>query len=162
LIFFYYYIIMLKILTNPNPILRKKSQSIKDVSNKEIQKLIPQMVDLMMTRDGVGLAAPQVGQNVRLITVRYKDGYLALLNPKIVKKSLLKEWDEEGCLSVPNVYGEVKRCKKITVKYLDESEKEHRMSGEGLFARVIQHEIDHLDGVLFIDRARNLRKISDQ
>jgi len=152
---------MLKILTNPNPILRKKALAIKDVSKAEVQKLIPQMVEVMMTRDGVGLAAPQVGQSVRLITVRYQDGHLVLVNPKIVKKSLLKEWGEEGCLSVPNVYGEVKRCQKITVKYLDENGKTHKMSGEGLFARVIQHEVDHLDGVLFIDKAKKLKRVEE-
>jgi peptide deformylase len=153
---------MIKILTNPNPILRKKAEKIKDITTKEMQKLIPEMIETMLTKDGVGLAAPQIGQSVRLITVRYKDGTLVMGNPKIIKKSLVKEWDEEGCLSVPNVYGEVKRCKKITVKYLDDQGKEKQLSGEGLLARVIQHETDHLDGILFIDKARNLRKIENE
>lgn len=152
---------MLKILTNPNPILRRKALAIKEINNTELQKLIPQMVETMMSHDGIGLAAPQVGQSIRLITIRYRDGNLAMANPKIIKKSLLKELDEEGCLSVPNVYGTVKRCKKITVKYIDEKGKAHKLAGEGLLARVIQHEVDHLDGILFIDKAKNLRKVEE-
>lgn len=147
---------MLKILTNPHPILRRKSQPVIDVSAKDIQELIPQMIETMIKKDGVGLAAPQIGRNIRLIVVHLKDETLALLNPKIIKQSILKEWGEEGCLSVPGIYGEVKRCKKITVKYLDEKSKPRQVTAEGLFARVIQHENDHLDGILFIDKARKL------
>lgn len=150
---------MLKILTNPNPILRKKAASVADPLSKEIQKLIPQMVETMLAKDGVGLAAPQVGQSIRLITVRHRDGNLVMLNPLIVKKSLIKEIDEEGCLSVPNIYGDVKRCKKITVKFIDSAGKARKITGEGMLARVIQHEVDHLDGILFIDKAKNLRKL---
>lgn len=149
---------MFKIITNPNATLRQRAQEIKDISDPEIQRLIPEMIETMLKKDGLGLAAPQINQSIRLIAVRHKDGELAMLNPKIIKKSLLKEWDEEGCLSVPNIFGEVKRCKKITVKYLDPQGKTHQLSGEGLFARVIQHEIDHLDGILFIDKAKNLRR----
>lgn len=149
---------MLKIITNPDPILRKKSLAIKDVKDKEFQALIPEMAKAMLKYDGVGLAAPQIGQNIRLIIVRYKDDNLVMINPKIIKKSLLKDWDEEGCLSVPNVFGDVKRCKRITVSYLDPNGKEQKISGEGFLARVIQHEIDHLDGILFIDKAKDLRQ----
>ncbi|MFA6526754.1 MAG: peptide deformylase [Candidatus Buchananbacteria bacterium] len=149
---------MLKIITHPNPILRQKAKPIKDISTEEIQALIPELADLMLKSDGLGIAAPQVAKSIRLIIVRYKDDNLALLNPKIISKSILKEIDEEGCLSVPNVYGQVKRCKKITVKFQDTQGKMRKMTGEGLFARVIQHEVDHLDGVLFIDKAKNLRK----
>ena len=150
---------MLKILTNPNPILRRKSTPVADVSAEEIQELIPQMIETMLKQDGVGLAAPQVGSNIRLITIHIKDEALALINPKIVKRSIIKEWGEEGCLSVPGIYGEVRRCKKITVKYLDPKGKPHQIVAEGLFARVIQHENDHLDGILFIDKARKLTEI---
>ena len=153
---------MLKILTDPNPILRRKALAIKDIGTKELQKLIPLMIETMLSKDGVGLAAPQIGQSVRLIAVRHKDGSLVMANPKLVKKSLLKELDEEGCLSVPNIYGQVKRCKKITVKYLDENGRERKMSGEGMLARVIQHEIDHLDGILFIDKATDIRKVENE
>lgn len=149
---------MLKIITHPNPILRQKAKPIKDISTEEIQALIPELADLMLKSDGLGIAAPQVAKSIRLIIVRYKDDNLALINPKITSKSILKEIDEEGCLSVPNVYGQVKRCKKITVKYQDPQGKMRKVTGQGLFARVIQHEVDHLDGVLFIDKAKNLRK----
>jgi peptide deformylase len=153
---------MLKIITNPNPILRQKSQPIKDITAKELQALIPEMAETMIKKDGVGLAAPQIGQNIRLIVIRYKDDNLAMINPKIIKKSFLKEWDEEGCLSVPNIFGDVKRCKKITIKYLDTSGQEQKLIGEGFLARVVQHEVDHLDGVLFIDKAKNLREYDNE
>jgi len=117
------------------------------------------MIQIMLGHDGVGLAAPQIGRNIRLIVVRYLDGDLVLINPKICKKSWLKEWDEEGCLSVPGIVGDVKRCKKITIKFLDENGKLRQLTGQGLLARVIQHEVDHLDGILFIDKARNIHNI---
>ena len=84
-----------------------------------------------------------------------------MINPKIIKKSLIKEWGEEGCLSLPDMYGEVKRCKKITVKYINNKGKEKQIIGQGLLARVIQHENDHLDGALFIDKARKVVNIKD-
>lgn len=153
---------MLNIVTNPNPILRQKAKTIADVLTSEIQALIPEMVETMVKKDGIGLAAPQIGQSIRLIAIRYKDNDLVMINPIIIKKSLLKEWDEEGCLSVPKIFGLVKRCKKVTVKYLDADGKPQKLSGEGLLARVIQHEIDHLDGILFIDKAKDLRTIEDE
>jgi peptide deformylase len=152
---------MFKIITNPNPILRKKSQPIKDVLDVELQKMLPEMVETMIKKDGVGLAAPQIGKNIRLVTVRFKNDNLILFNPVIVKKSLFKEWDEEGCLSVPGVFGDVKRHKKIAIKYLDQNNLEQQLNAEGLLARIIQHEIDHLDGILFIDKAKNLRKFDE-
>jgi len=150
---------MLKIITHPNPILRQKAKPVKDISDQKIQRLIPQMAELMLKSDGLGLAAPQVAESLRLVVVRYQDDNLALINPKITGKSILKEIDEEGCLSVPNVYGQVSRCRKITVKYQDPAGKIHKLSGEGLFARLIQHEVDHLDGILFIDKAKKLRQV---
>lgn len=150
---------MRKIITHPHPTLRRKAKPIKDISDERIQALIPEMVDIMMKNDGVGLAAPQIDESIRLVTIRYRDDSLALINPTITNKSILKEIDEEGCLSVPSVYGMVKRCKKITVKYQDPSGKIRKLTGEGMLARVIQHEVDHLDGVLFIDKAKKLRKV---
>jgi len=150
---------MLKILTNPNPILRRKSQPVADVSAPEVQELIPQMIELMLEKDGVGLAAPQIGKNIRLIVVHLKDETLAIINPKIIKRSIIKEWGEEGCLSVPGKYGEVRRCKKITARYFDAKGKPHQIVAQGLLARVIQHENDHLDGILFIDKAKKITEI---
>src|SRR3989339_1232241 len=131
---------MLKIITNPNQILRQKSQPVANVANAEIKKLISEMTEIMMTKDGVGLAAPQIGQNIRLIVINHKDEVLVIINPKIVKKSFFKEWGEEGCLSVPGKYGEVKRHKSITTKYIDDKGKTQEVSAKGLLARVIQHE----------------------
>ncbi len=150
---------MLKIITQPNPILRKKSQAVKDILAQKIQELIPQMAETMVNHDGAGLAAPQIGKNIRLITVNHKDRVLAIINPKITKKSFLKEWGEEGCLSVPDKFGEVKRSKSIIIEYIDEKNNQKILKAPGLLARVIQHEIDHLDGILFIDKARKLRDI---
>jgi len=152
---------MLKILTNPHPLLRQRAKIVADPLDAKIQTLIPQMVELMKKNDGAGLAAPQVGQSVRLIVIGLKDNDLVLINPKISRKSFLKEWGEEGCLSVPHTFGEVKRCKKITVKYLDERGRQKKLIGQGLLARVIQHEVDHLNGILFIDKAKNLKKVSN-
>lgn len=153
---------MLNVVTNPSPILRKKAEKVINPLSLDIQKLIPEMIETMLVKDGIGLAAPQVGKSVRIVVIHHKDRDLVMINPKIIKKSLIKEWDEEGCLSVPEVFGDVKRCKKVTVKYIDEKGKEQKLSGEGLLARVIQHEVDHLDGVLFIDKAKNLRKIENE
>ena len=152
---------MLKIITLPNPILRQKAKKIADVMDPKIQKLIPQMTELML-KEGVGLAAPQIGESIRLIVVKYKDGSVAMINPRILKKSILKEWGEEGCLSVPGKYGEVKRSKKLTVRYADEKGKVKTLNAQGMLARIIQHETDHLDGVLFIDKARKIVELGNE
>jgi len=153
---------MLNIITIPNPLLRQKSLTIKDPLAQEIQDLLPEMTETMIKKDGVGLAAPQIGLNIRLIVVRHKDNDIIMINPEILKKSLFKEWDEEGCLSVPGVFGQVKRHKKLTVRYLDSDGKSQQLEAEGFFARVIQHEVDHLNGVLFIDKAKDLREETNE
>ncbi len=149
---------MLQIITNPNPILRKKSLKIKEkeILSDEIQALIPEMVETMLKKDGVGLAGPQVGKNIRIIAIRHKNGNLVIFNPQIKKRSFSKEWGEEGCLSVPGKFGNVKRNKKVTLSYLNEKAENKVMEAEGLLARIIQHEIDHLDGILFIDKAKEI------
>ncbi len=153
---------MLNITTIPNPLLRQKSLVIKEPLAQEIQDLLPEMIETMIKKDGVGLAAPQIGLNIRLIVVRHKDNDIVMINPEILKKSLFKEWDEEGCLSVPGVFGQVKRHKKLTVRYLDGDGKSQQLEAEGFFARVIQHEVDHLNGVLFIDKAKDLREETNE
>jgi peptide deformylase len=150
---------MLKIITIPNPILRQKAKRITNALDPKIQKLIPQMTEIML-KEGVGLAAPQVGESIRLIIIKYKDNSIAMINPRIIMKSILKEWGEEGCLSVPGKYGEVKRSKKLTVRYIDENGKNKVLTANGFLARIIQHETDHLDGVLFIDKARNVTDLN--
>ena len=152
----------LPILINPNPILRKKSTQIRrdEIKTKEFQRLCLDMAKTMEEKDGAGLAAPQIGKNIRLVAVKTEDDAVCMINPKIIKKSWAKELGEEGCLSVPDVFGRVKRHKKINCKFLDKKGKEIKIEAEGLMARVIQHEIDHLDGVLFIDKARDIKKLT--
>lgn len=153
---------ILPIITNPNPILKKKSVEIepKIISSKEIQKLCFDMAETMLKKKGVGLAAPQIGENIRLIVVNVKDGPIIIINPKITNKSLIKEYGEEGCLSVPGVFGQVRRSKKITCKYLDLEGKIKKINAVGFLARIIQHEVDHLDGILFIEKARDVKKVN--
>lgn len=147
---------MLDMILHPNPILRQKAVEISDTLAPEIQSLVPQMIEAMKAHRGIGLAAPQIGQSIRLIIVNHQDGPIAMINPVITKKSLLKKWDEEGCLSIPGVYGEVKRHQKVSVSYTDKNGTAQKLDAEGLLARIVQHEIDHIDGILFIDKARNL------
>jgi len=148
----------LKIITEPNLILRKKSKEI-DVRNidKKVKELNKNMVFTLTNLKGAGLAAPQVGKNIRLIIVNTKDGYLSMINPKITWKSKEKEIGEEGCFSVVDddgsiIFGNVSRCREIECEYYNENADKVKIKPQGLFARIIQHEIDHLDGILFIDK----------
>ena len=155
---------MLNILTYPNEILKKKSTEISptEMKNWQLQIFIDQMIEMMKTAKGVGLAAPQVGKNIRLILATKNDGeILALINPEITKKSWIKIKSEEGCLSVPGKMGLVKRHKWVEVEALNRLGKEIKMRATELFAIVLQHEIDHLDGILFIDRAEKIYEIKD-
>lgn len=153
---------ILKIITNPNAKLRKKSAKIsgKEILSLKFKELCFDMEKTMFKKDGVGLAAPQISKNIRLCVVNTGDGPIHLINPVIKKKSFRKEWGEEGCLSVPDVFGQVKRHKKVLCQYLDRNCEEVELEAEGLLARVIQHEIDHLDGILFIDKAKDIKKVS--
>ncbi len=148
------------ILTIPNPILRKKSRDLdaKEISTNKIKSLCSAMVKTMKKIDGVGLSAPQIGKNIRLVVINTKAGPLCLINPKITKKSWARLWEQEGCLSVPGIYGKVLRHKKITCSYFNSKGKKIKLTAQGLLARVIQHETDHLNGILFIDKAKELVK----
>jgi len=154
---------VLEILINPDPRLRKTARELDkdEVTQPETRQLCADMFETMLKQDGIGLAAPQIGESVRFIVVNTKDGHIFLFNPKITKKSFLKDWDEEGCLSVPMYFGEVKRNRFITCCYLDENGQNRKIKASGLLARVLQHEIDHLDGILFIDKAKNLKKLDE-
>jgi peptide deformylase len=116
----------------------------------------------MVKQDGVGLAAPQIGKSIQLIVIYFKESTLVIINPKIIKKSFSKVWGEEGCLSVPDKFGEVKRHKKITIIYTNENGQKQQLAAKDMLARVIQHEIDHLNGILFIDKARKIQTINPQ
>lgn len=133
-----------------DPILRKKSKEITEV-NDRIKILLEDMVDTMEEEDGIGLAAPQIGVLRRAIVVDIGEGPIKMLNPEIVDEEGEKI-DIEGCLSVPGRSGTVKRPLKIRTKYMDMEGKEQIMESEGLLARAICHEIDHLNGILYIDK----------
>ena len=152
---------ILPIIKNPSPLLREKSEEIdlKKIKVNEIKELCADMIKTMKEKDGVGLAAPQVGKNIRLIAINIKDGPKIMINPKITKMSWAKEWSEEGCLSVPGFYGKVRRNKKINCIYFDKKAQKTKIQAQGLLAFVIQHETDHLDGILFIDKAKEIKKI---
>jgi len=151
---------MIDIITNPNPILRQVSEPVDsaEILRPDFQKLIDEMIEAMKDK-GVGLAAPQIGINKRLIIVQTKTGPEAFINPKIFSTSLLKHEGEEGCLSVPGVWGMVKRFKKVKVKALNRKGEKVMLTATGLESVIFQHEIDHLDGVLFIDKVERLLKI---
>ncbi|MFZ5364235.1 MAG: peptide deformylase [Patescibacteria group bacterium] len=149
---------ILPIITIPNPILRQRAQEItqEDIKSETIQKLITDMKETVSPAGGIGLAAPQVGFSVRIVIIAVQNKKLTLINPEIINFSWRKEAAEEGCLSVPGKWGPVKRSKIIKVKALDESGKVIKFKAKDLPARVIQHEIDHLNGVLFVDRAKKI------
>lgn len=138
------------IRTNGDEILRKKSKTV-DVINDRIKTLIKDMIETMYEADGVGLAAPQVGILKRIVVIDVGDGPIAMINPEIIKTEGTYV-DVEGCLSVPGEQGEVERPQKVVAKYLDENGKKNIVEAEELFARAICHELDHLNGVLFIDK----------
>lgn len=156
----------LEIITEPSPILHRVSKQVAlgEIGSKKIQELIADLVETLYAQDGVGIAAPQVNVSLQVCIIsknanKDKAKDVVLINPKWEKASVIKEWDEEGCLSVPKIYGQVKRFKKIKVMAYDESGKKIQFIAEGLFARVIQHEVDHLNGILFIEKAKNLHKM---
>jgi len=131
-------------------ILRQKAEPVAQITNK-VRKLIKDMIETMYAADGAGLAAPQIGVSKQIIVIDVGDGPICLINPQIVH-SAGEEIDVEGCLSIPGVRGYVKRSSTVVVKALDEKGRPVRVTGEGLLARALQHEIDHLNGVLMTDR----------
>lgn len=148
---------ILEIKEYGEPILREKALPVEEVT-PEILNLIKDMAETMYTASGVGLAASQVGVPKRIILVDgEEDGLIVLINPMIIK-SEGEVVAEEGCLSVPDIYSQVKRSSKITVKALNENGDPIEITKEDLIARALQHEIDHLDGILFIDRIGRMER----
>ncbi|MGA1847384.1 peptide deformylase [Deferribacter abyssi] len=146
---------VLKILKFPNPILRKKSVEVKNIDSR-IVELLNNMAETMYAAPGVGLAAPQVGVNERLLVINPtagedKNQLIKIINPVIVDAEG-EVIEEEGCLSIPGEYANVRRAAKVLIRGLDENGNELEIEAEDLLARVFQHEIDHLNGVLFLDR----------
>jgi len=148
---------ILEIKEYGEPVLRGKALPLKEIT-PEILNLIKDMAETMYTDSGVGLAAPQVGVSKRIIIIDgEEDGLIVLINPMIVK-SEGEVVAEEGCLSVPGIYSKVKRSSKVTVKALNENGDSIEITKESLTARALQHEIDHLDGILFIDRIGRMER----
>jgi len=152
---------ILEILKYPNPVLSKAAAPVKSITGKTIQ-LVNDMLETMYAAPGVGLAAPQVGQSQRIIVLdvdHENPGKQVhkLINPVVARAEGEVIW-EEGCLSVVDFTAEVRRAAQVEVVALDENEKEVRIAAEGLFAVALQHEIDHLDGKLFIDRISRLKR----
>ncbi len=149
----------LPLVFHPDPRLRAISESIDSKDIPGLGDLWRDMAQTMKDNDGIGLAAPQIGHNIRLIVVSTSDGPLAMFNPLLIKKSLLKEWGEEGCLSIPQTFGDVKRHKSVRCSFIDAEGNKRSIDAKGLLARVIQHEIDHINGILFIDKAKNIHTV---
>jgi peptide deformylase len=140
-----------KIITTENPILRQKAKKIHRF-DPSLQKLVNDMFETMHEANGVGLAAPQIAQSIRVFVAEYEDQKVAVFNPEIIKAEG-EERGPEGCLSIPGYVGEnIRRATKVTVKGMDVKGKAIKVNAEGWFARILQHEIDHLDGILFLDR----------
>ena len=149
------------ILTEPNKLLRKVSKPVVEVTKNE-QKLMDDMLDTMYEANGIGLAAIQIGVPKRIIVMDIsKDGKKEpryFVNPVIVNKDTIKNTHEEGCLSVPEQFAEIDRPSKCDVEYLDYNGKKKMLKADGLLATCIQHEMDHLEGILFIDHLSKLKK----
>lgn len=141
------------ILTHPNPVLRSRAADVDPSSDRELRPLVKTMADEMYAAPGIGLAAPQIGVLKRVIVFDLDDGLVALCNPVIVERSEETEVDDEGCLSLPGISVPVERSVAVTCGALDLEGTEVRITATDLAARLLQHEIDHLDGLLVIDRA---------
>jgi peptide deformylase len=165
---------LLEIVKHPNDILRRKAQSVGEVDD-DIRRLLDDMVDTMRAAPGVGLAGPQVDVPQRVIVVEYgeepedsengkppkKDLY-TLVNPEITRSSTETEIATEGCLSIPGLVGEVERATSVTVKALNRRGQPVKIKAKGWLARIFQHEIDHINGILFIDRAVKVHSIEPE
>ncbi len=148
----------------PSEVLRAKARELtkEEIQSPAIARLILDMEKTMHENDGIGLAAPQVNSSVRLVIINTDQGILPLINPVIRRRSWKKEIMEEGCLSIPGVYGMVKRPIKIKVRALNAEGVPINFEASGMFARVIQHEVDHINGVLFIDSALEITQGADK
>jgi peptide deformylase len=157
-----------EIMTVPEPVLRRKAHKVTDFG-ADLQVLVDDMIETMRQAPGVGLAAPQVNVSQRLVVVEFGDEddeqapakLYAIVNPEIVRPSQEKEKGNEACLSVPGFLGEVERISSLTIKGQNRHGQPIRIKAKGWLARIFQHEIDHLDGILFTDRALWVRKIEE-
>ncbi len=139
-----------EVVKNPDPILRKVCRPVENFDEK-LAQLLDDMKDTMYDMDGCGLAAPQIGILRRICVIDVGDGAIELVNPRIIKASGSQN-ESEGCLSCPGVWGVTDRPRKVKVRFFDRYGDEYEIAGDGLLARALCHEIDHLDGILFMDK----------
>jgi peptide deformylase len=152
----------LPVLIAPNPILKARARPVKPADSDIVRDLIPRMFSTMYKAPGIGLAAPQVSQNLRLVVIDLTPNDRrephSLINPEIVAASEELATREEGCLSLPGQYADITRPAQVKIRYLDETGARREMEADGLLAACLQHEIDHLDGVLFVDHLSALKR----
>lgn len=172
---------MKEVLQKDDPLLRKTASEVpvSDIPGQNIQKVVQEMKDALRPyKEGVAIAAPQIGYGLRIFAVsghifneealtendkeKATSPDFVFINPEIVKSSQKKEWMNEGCLSVSNVFGEVRRALKVTVRAYDERGNLFTRGTSGLLAQIVQHEVDHLNGILFIDKAWDIREIPQE
>lgn len=158
---------MKKIVQKGDKVLRDiaKEVPISEIQSKKIQKILKDMSSSLEKKDnGVAIAAPQIGQSLRIFIVSKKvfpknpEKDIVFINPEIISKSKDKDWMDEGCLSVEDYFGQVQRHKKVKIRAYNEKGELFQRGGSELLAQIFQHEIDHLNGTLFIDKAKNVKK----
>jgi peptide deformylase len=140
-----------------DPVLRKPTKPVAEVTD-ELRQLIADMFETMYAAEGIGLAAPQVGRTERLAVVDVEGAKFVLVNPQVVARDAGTAKAEEGCLSIPEIYGDVDRPLTVTIRAIDENGREYEATGSELLGRCFQHEIDHLDGKLFLDYLSPLKR----
>lgn len=146
---------MIPIVTGEHQeMLHRRAARVTDPTAPEMRALIPDMIETMREADGVGLAAPQIGRSISLCVIEIDGAVSVYFNPKIVDKSDEKIIFEEGCLSLPGEFFPIERAEKITIQYNDTAGKKRKLTAKGFLAIVLQHEIDHLEGTLIVDRYR--------
>jgi peptide deformylase len=142
----------------PEPVLKRKAMKVTSFG-KDLQELIDEMIGTMKYRNGTGIAAPQVGESLRLIVVTHEDKLYVIANPEITQSSTETDINVEGCLSIPNIAAEVERAIAVTVKGQDRNGKPIKIKAKGWLARIFQHEVDHINGILIVERAREIWQI---
>ncbi len=144
-----------QIVEVPNPILKARAKEVAKI-NAGVLRVLDNMRDTLYAADGVGLAAPQIGVSKRMVVIDIDgESYMELINPEIIEREG-EQYGPEACLSVPGMQGKVRRSKRVTVKALNRNGEEYTVTGEDLLARAFQHEIDHLNGIIYTDLAEEL------
>ena len=151
---------VLRIVKDGAPVLKETASPVKTIT-KRIKRLLDDMAETMYSAEGVGLAAPQVNESLQIVVLDDGNGLIELINPEILDVSEETEYGPEGCLSVPGIYGDVSRYTKIKVQAKNRFGKTVIYEPEGFLARIFQHEMDHLKGHLFTEKAVNLRKVDE-